>query len=77
MRNATGSASSIAVLIMRRLFHARLYGIFTEIQSNLRKSKLDRTNQGFNFIGDSFSNRDNVTSVSVPISGSKVTIHLM
>ena len=31
-----------------------------EIQSNLRRKKLHRVNQGSNFLGDTFSNRDNV-----------------
>ena len=31
-----------------------------EIQSNLRRKKLHRTNEGSNFLGGSFSNRDNV-----------------
>ena len=31
-----------------------------EIQSNLRRTKLHRVNQGSNFLGDTFSNRDNV-----------------
>ena len=30
------------------------------MQSNLRRKKLHRTNQGSNFLGGSFSNRDNV-----------------
>ena len=40
--------------------HARPYGRFTEIQSNLRRKKLQRTNQDSHFLGDSFSNRYNV-----------------
>ena len=43
---------------MKTVFHAWLYGTFIEIQSNLRK-KLHRMNQGSNFAGGSFSNRDN------------------
>ena len=35
------------------------YGRFIEMQSNLRRKKLHRTNQGSNFLGGSFSNRDN------------------
>ena len=31
-----------------------------EIQSNLRRKKLHKTNQGSNFFGGSFSKRDNV-----------------
>ena len=42
------------------LFHAWLYGSFIKIQSNLRRKKLHRMNQGSNFLGGSFSNRDNV-----------------
>ena len=30
------------------------------MQSNLRRNKLHTTNQGCNFLGGSFSNRDNV-----------------
>ena len=43
-----------------RVFHAWSYGRFIEIQGNLRRKKLHRTNQGCNFLGGSFSNRDNV-----------------
>ena len=35
---------------------SRPYSRFTEIQSNLRKKKLHRTNKGSNFFGGSFSN---------------------
>ena len=42
------------------VFHAWAYGRFIEIQSNLKRKKLHRTNQGSNFLGGSFSNRDNV-----------------
>ena len=45
------------------VFHTRLYGRFIEIQINLRKKKLQITNQGSNFIGGTFSNRDNVKAV--------------
>ena len=45
---------------MTTVFHARSYGRFIEIQSNLRRKKPHRTNQGSNFVGGSFSNRDNV-----------------
>ena len=41
-------------------FYAWPYGRFIEIQSNLRRKKLQRPNQGSNFLGGSFSNRDNV-----------------
>ena len=42
------------------VFHARPYDRFIEIQSHLRRKKLHRMNQGSNFLGGSFSNRDNV-----------------
>ena len=45
---------------MTTVFYAWLYGRFIEIQSNFRRKKLHRTNQGSNFLGGSFSNRDNV-----------------
>ena len=40
--------------------HAWWYGRFIDIQSNLRGKTLHRTNQGSSFLGDSFSNRNNV-----------------
>ena len=40
--------------------HAWPYGRFIEIQGNLRRKKLHRTNQGSNFLGGSFSNRKNI-----------------
>ena len=45
---------------MTTVFHAWPYSRFIEIQSNLRRKKLHRTNQGCNSLGGSFSNRDNV-----------------
>ena len=45
---------------MTTIFHAWLYGRFIEIQSNLRKKKLHRTNPDSNFLGGSLSNRMNV-----------------
>ena len=45
------------------VFEAWVYGRFIEIQSNLRRKKLHRTNQGFNFLGGSFSNRDNISAL--------------
>ena len=45
---------------MAAIFYAWLYGRFIEIQSNFRRKKLHRTNQGSSFLGGSFSNRDNV-----------------
>ena len=40
-------------------FHEWLCDRFIEIQKNLWGKKLHRTNQGSNFLGGSFSNRDN------------------
>ena len=45
---------------MTAVFHIWPYGTFIEIQSNLRRKKLHRTNHSSNFLGGSFSNRDNV-----------------
>ena len=45
---------------MTTKFHEKPYGRFIEIQSNLWRKKLHRTNQGSNFLGGSFSNRDNI-----------------
>ena len=45
------------------IFHARPYSRFIEIQSNLRRMKLHRTNEGTNFLGGGFSNTDNVRGV--------------
>ena len=47
---------------MTTVFHTWLYGRFTENQSNLRRKKPHRTNQGSNFLGGSFSSRDNVSA---------------
>ena len=45
---------------MTTVFHARSYGRFMEIQSNLSRKKLHTSNQGSNFLGDSFSDRDKI-----------------
>ena len=45
---------------MTTVFHARPYGRFIDIQSNLRGMKPHGTNQGSNFLGGSFSNRNNI-----------------
>ena len=45
---------------MTTVFHAWPHSIFIKIRSNLRRQKLHRKNQGSNFLGGSFSNRDNV-----------------
>ena len=47
---------------MTAAFHVWLYGRFTELESNLRRKKIHRTNQGSNFLGGSFSSRYNVTA---------------
>ena len=51
-------------LDMTVVFHARRYGRFIEMQNNLKRKKLHRTNQSSNFLGGSFSIRD---TVRVPI----------
>ena len=48
---------------MTTAFHTWPYGRFREIQSNLRRKKLHRMNQGFNFLGGRFSNRDNTRAL--------------
>ena len=50
-----GTSQNVATV-----FHGWPYGRFIEIHSHLRRKKLHRTNQGTNFLGGSFSNRDNV-----------------
>ena len=45
---------------MATVFHAWQYGRFIELQSNLRRKKFHRTNEGSNLLGGSFSNKDNV-----------------
>ena len=45
---------------MATVFHTKLDGTFIQLQSNLGKKKLHRTNQVSNVLGGSFSNRDNV-----------------
>ena len=42
----------------------RPYGRFVEIHSNLRRKKHHKMNQGSNFLGGSFNNRD---SLGAPI----------
>ena len=60
---------------MPTVFHVRLYGRFKEIQNNLRRKKLDRANQGPNFLRGSFSNRDNVRAL-IQIRRERQTQHL-
>ena len=44
---------------MTTIFHKQPYGRFIGIQGNLKRKKFHITNQGSNFTGGSFSNRDN------------------
>ena len=53
------------------VFHAWAYGRFIEIQSNPKRKKLHRMNQGSSFLGGSFSNRDNLT----PLPGGNIMIY--
>ena len=48
---------------MTTKLHARLYGKIIEIKNNFRRKKLHRPNQGFNLLGDSFSNRNIVRAI--------------
>ena len=47
---------------MTTVFHAKPYGGLIEIQSNLRRKKLHRMNQGLKRLGENFSNRDDFRS---------------
>ena len=47
---------------MRTIPHPILYCIFAEIMRNIRRKKLQGNNQGSNFTGGIFDNRDNVRS---------------
>ena len=49
---------------MPTVFYTWPYGRFIEIQNNLRRKKLHRTNQGSNFLVDNFSNRDNIRATT-------------
>ena len=42
----------------------QLYDQLIETKSNLRRKKRHRTKQGSNFLGGSFSNKDNITAQS-------------
>ena len=50
-------------LDMKILFHEKPHCRLTEIKWNFRRNKLQRTNQGFNFLGGNFSKRDNVRAI--------------
>ena len=54
--SATRSTSSD----MTTVYHTWPYDRFIQIQSNLWRKKLHKTNQGSNFLEGSFKNRDNV-----------------
>ena len=45
------------------VFYACPYDRFIEIQSNLRRKKLQRMNQGSSFLVGSFSNKDNARTI--------------
>ena len=49
---------------MTTVFHAWLYGRFAEIQSKLKRKKLNRSYQSSNIFGGNFSNRDNIRGQS-------------
>ena len=53
---------------MTIVFHAMVYGRFIERQSNLRRKKLHRMNQGSNFLGGAF----NKVPYLKPLGGFKV-----
>ena len=52
---------------MTTVFHARANGRFIEIQSNLRRKKLHRMNQGSHFLGGTFSKRSNLMKRGIPL----------
>ena len=60
---------------MTKVFHAWPYGKFIEKKSNLRRMKLRRTTQDFNFFGGSFSNGDNVRA-SIQFRTESQPLHL-
>ena len=60
---------------MTTVFDASQYGRFKEIQSKLKRNKFHRTNQGSNFLGDIFCNRDNVRA-PIQFGGESQTQHL-
>ena len=49
---------------MTTVFHAWLYGRFAEIQSKLKRKKLNTSYQSSNIFGGNFSNRDNIRGQS-------------
>ena len=53
-------SSRISCPDMTAVFHAWPYDKFIEIQSQFRRKKLHKTNQGANFLGLSLRNRDNI-----------------
>ena len=60
---------------MTTAFHTWAYGRFIEIQSNLRRKKLHRTNHISNSLGGSFNNRDNVRA-PIPFRNDSQPMHL-
>ena len=65
----------VQVSDMATVSHARPNGKTKDIKSNLWRKKLHRTDQGSNFLGGSFSNRDNVRA-SIQFRGERDTQHL-
>ena len=52
---------------MTIVFHGRSNGRILEIKSTFRTKKRHKTNQGYNFLVGSFSNKDNVRVPRAPI----------
>ena len=59
-RGSNGRTNSRAYSFLELMVDSWPYGRFIEIQINLRRKELHRTNQGSNFLGGTFSNGDNV-----------------
>ena len=57
------------------VFEIRPIGTFIEVKLNLRRIKEDRTNQGTNFIGNSFNNGHNVR-IPVQFRRERLSKHL-
>ena len=60
---------------MTTVFHARPYGRSIEIKSNPRRKKLHRAKQNSNFLGGSFSNKDDIRA-PIQIRREKQSQHL-
>ena len=53
-------ATASTISYKQTVSQVRLYDIFREIKTNLRRKKLHRRNEGSNFLAASFSKTDNV-----------------